>query len=109
MIVECGRRRETAGRPPPSLSRAPRRHLALSPPEVASLMDAYALFTLDSNKRIIYYFSRARIIDTDPRIHTIFKRDTDAAVPLGRPAPARGRARPLSVAHVADRFSGAGG
>ncbi|CAK1547859.1 unnamed protein product [Leptosia nina] len=29
-----------------------------------SLMDAYALFTAGSNERIIYYFIRARIIDT---------------------------------------------
>lgn len=31
----------------------------------ASVMDAYILFTFDLNKRIIYYFIRARIIDTD--------------------------------------------
>lgn len=39
-------------------------HVSL-PPLGASVMDAYILFTFDLNKRIIYYFIRARIIDTD--------------------------------------------
>lgn len=37
----------------------------------ASVMDAYILFTVDLNKRIIYYFIRARIIDMR-NVHAIF-------------------------------------
>lgn len=44
----------------PSHNLSPRLPLAA----LASVMDAYILFTFDLNKRIIYYFIRARIIDT---------------------------------------------